>query len=133
MSNRLTLLAYSRSEDGDEVARLFSEWVDSDLLDQVGLVDIDQPIEATSTEVDWIEDGSRSTTSLSDVLTGRMWKFVTLVSMRLQSLETYSSNRFNPEFDLIATVRGAFLATEVRCYSLGVAQSAPAFKLELFD
>ena len=133
MSNRLTLLAYSRSEDGDEVARLFSEWVDSDLLDQVGLVNIDQPIEATSTEVDWIEDGSRSTTSLSDVLTGRMWKFVTLVSMRLQSLETYSSNRFDSEFDLIATVRRAFLATEVRCYSLGVAQSAPAFKLELFD
>ena len=133
MSNRLTLLAYSRSEDGDEVARLFSEWVGSDLLDQVGLVDIDQAIDATSTEVDWIENGSRSTTSLSDVLTGRMWKFVTLVSMRLQSLETYSSNRFNSEFDLIATVRGAFLATEVRCYSLGVAQSAPSFKLELFD
>lgn len=133
MSNRLTLLAYSRSEDGDEVERLFSEWVDSDLLDQVGLVDIDQPIASTSTEVDWIEDGSRSTTSLSDVLTGRMWKFVTLVSMRLRSLETYSSSRFDSEFDLIATVRGAFLTTQVRCYSLGIAQSAPPFKLELFD
>ena len=133
MSNRLTLLAYSRLQDGDEVARLFSEWFDSDLLDQVGLVDVDQTIEATSTEVDWIEDGSRSTTSLSDVLTGRMWKFVTLISMRLKSLDSYSFERFDAEFELISTVRSAFLATDVRCYSLGVAQSAPSFKLQLFD
>lgn len=133
MSNRLTLLAYSRSEDGEEVARLFAEWVGSDLLDQVGLVDIDQPIEATSTEVDWIEDGSRSTTSLSDVLTGRMWRFVTLISMRVRSLESYLADRLDSEFGLIATVRGAFLATEVRCYSLGIAQATPPFDLELFD
>lgn len=132
MTMRLTLIAFDGAVDVD-VAEVFDGWFESDLIDQVGLLDLADSGAELSTRVAWVEDGDRSDLSLSDVLTRRRWDSVTLVSVRAKPLEIYDSERFRREVLSIDLVKSRFLEQSVRCYSLGVAQTEPAFGPELFN
>jgi len=132
MTMRLALIAYDSNVDVN-IAEVFESWFESDLIDQVGLLDIASLDGGLSSSVSWVELGGRSELSLSDVLTRRRWDSVTLVSVREKLFEKYSDERFQREVLTTELVRGRFIDQTVRCYTLGIAQSEPAFGPELFN
>ena len=128
MRQHLTILLAESSAAESAFAAVFDEWVEVDLLEAVALVDISETGSGLNAPAVWVYEGERSSATLRDVLTGAMWKQITVVAVRSNNLSSYSTTRFDSEDQVLETVEAAFPKHDgVRAYTVAITEPTGTF------
>jgi hypothetical protein len=106
VSNRLTVLIgdYSNSDVGIE--QVLSEWGNAGLLASVACLDVLQG--SNQLKVKFATSEGVKERDFFDLLTSRIWDFVTIISLREAKTADLDEKRFERELDVLASIRNSF-------------------------
>lgn len=107
MSKRLVLVVGDFQGAEAEVGSVLSEWTTAGLLDTVAWVSC-RPNEKGKYHVSVCHEHSVVKQELFELLTSKIWSYVTVVAVRQKVVGQESSERFDDELVLMSLVRDAF-------------------------